>query len=148
MRSLLEVARANRHLLRAIREAIHSSASLAQRWSRFRDRAVAQVDQDLAWMQRMGLVRHPYPNLLATVMVQTIEAAILELAARDEWELNVIEAVLENFYWNALFGWRGGPTDFVVGRGNGLSQCSPTRRMGLRARVYRRGEASLCTSIR
>lgn len=117
MRGLLQLARANKHLVRAIREAIHASPSHARHWAQFRDRALALVESDLGWMERAGLIRSPHHSLLATVMVQTIEAAIFELAARDEWDLEVIEAVLEGFYWNALFGSQGGPIDFVVVRG-------------------------------
>jgi hypothetical protein len=72
VRGLLEVARANRHLVRAIREAIHAKERHGQRWAQFRSRALELVEGDLARMDRAGLIRQPHHSLLATVMVQTI----------------------------------------------------------------------------
>ena len=64
----------------------------------------------------MGLIRCEDPSVLAVAMVATMESALFELAAREDRELPVVESVLESFYWNALFGWREGPADYVITR--------------------------------
>ena len=64
----------------------------------------------------MGLIRCEDPSVLAVAMVATMESALFEFAAREDHELPVVESVLESFYWNALFGWRAGPADYVVTR--------------------------------
>jgi AcrR family transcriptional regulator len=116
MRAILGVARRNRQLLLAVRQAIHASELHARRWARFRSRALSVLEQDLGWGRRMGLIRCEDTSVLAVAMVATMESALFELAAREDHELPVVESVLESFYWNALFGWRAGPADYVLTR--------------------------------
>jgi AcrR family transcriptional regulator len=113
-RAVLQVARTNRELLRAIREAIHASPRHAERWNQFRHRALAMVEADLEWAERVGIVRCDDRNVLARVMVGTTETAIFDLAAQDDHDLGRVESVLTDFYWNGLLGWRGGLVDYLV----------------------------------
>jgi AcrR family transcriptional regulator len=114
MRAVLEVARKNRQLLIVVRQAIHANELHERRWQRLRSRAIEVVERDLAWARAAGLVRCDDLGVIAIAMVATIEAALFDLAAREEHEPAVVESILESFYWNALFGWRGGPVDYVI----------------------------------
>ncbi len=142
MRAILRVARENRQLLLAVRQAIYASELHARRWDRFHSRSLSVLERDLGWAHRRGLIRCEDPTVLSIAMVATMEAALFEFAARDDHELSVVERVLEDFYWNALFGWRGAPVDYVIVRGksprplyaSGRDRASPGRRGALALR--------------
>ena len=114
MRAVLEIARKNRQLLNVVRQAIHANQLHARRWQRFRSRALVFVQRDLAWAKDAGLVRGEDLGVIAIAMIATIEAALFDLSAGEEHEPAAVESALESFYWNALFGWRGGPVDYVI----------------------------------
>lgn len=114
MRELLDVVRANRKLLLAVRQAITANEAHAQRWSQFRSGALVVLRRDLSWARERGIVQCEDIDVLASAVIASAEAAIFEFAERDDCDMAAVEDVLGSFYWNALFGWRGGLVDYIV----------------------------------
>jgi AcrR family transcriptional regulator len=119
LRAVLAVARENRQLLLAVRQAIHASELHARHWEEFRARARAMFAHDIAWAERAGLIPNGDLDVLSVAMVATMEATLFELAARDDRDVERIERVIDAFFWNAVFGGHGGPVDYAVVPGKG-----------------------------
>jgi hypothetical protein len=70
--------------------------------------------RDLDSGRERGIIRCEDIEMLSIAMIATAEAAIFEFTERDNLNPSAVEDVLESFYSSALFGWRGGPADYVV----------------------------------
>jgi AcrR family transcriptional regulator len=116
-RAVLAVARKNRELLIAIRQAIHASEAHARRWRRFRSRVLEVVERDLRWGIRAGIIRCEHPKILSLAMLSIMETALFEFAGAGEEEHAAVEDVLESFFWSGLVGWQGAPSDYVLAKG-------------------------------
>ena len=115
--AILAVARRNRRLLLAVRQAIHASEAHARRWRRFRTSALGIVERDLSWAIRAGILRCEDPKVLSIAMFAVMETALFELASGGEEDHARVESVLEAFFWSGLFGWQDAPSDYVVEKG-------------------------------
>jgi AcrR family transcriptional regulator len=101
--AILNVAEANRALLVAVNQAVHTNADHASRWSGLRARFEETAKRDIDWYVRSGIMAPPRDTrVLVTMMSATIESAILDLVADGMFDQSSVRDGLVDMYWNVL----------------------------------------------